>query len=313
MPIWDGKGKIVLTYRPAPPIQTQQPSEAGSSDYRTRLMGAVEQLPPLSTVLSRLLQMLNDELCSSVQIASLIEQDSVLSGSVLRCVNSAYYGISQRISSIRQAVTLLGFGTVRNLALAFSMKRLVRPRSAETNLYSLYSQHALGCAVMTEFLAHYVRSEELDAAFAAGLFHDIGQLLILTTFPEMIPQIVSHWESSDKPMTESEQTLLNVTHPELSALVLEKWKLPDEVCEAARHHESPADRVSTGEGMDLATLVYAADVCVCYDGLALHLSSTRPPDSPEAAFRMIGLEEALPDIREKFEAQFASIRSAFPG
>ncbi len=53
--------------------------------------------------------MLNDEQCSAIQIASLIEKDSVLSGSVLRCVNSAYYGLAQPISSIRQAVTLLGF------------------------------------------------------------------------------------------------------------------------------------------------------------------------------------------------------------
>ncbi len=302
----------MLTQRSAPPVRTQQPLGAHSCDYRARLMGAVDQLPPLSTVLSRLLQMLNDERCSSIQIASLIEKDSVLSGSVLRCVNSAYYGVAQPISSIRQAVTLLGFATVRNLVLAFSMKRLVRPQATASNLYSLYSQHALGCAVMTEFLAHYVRSEELDAAFAGGLFHDIGQLLILTTLPEKIPEIVRHWESGDRPMTDSEQTLLDVTHPELSAVVLEKWKLPDAVCDAARRHENPAEHLPANEEPDLATLVHAADVCVCYDGLALYSSSARPPDSPEAAFQMIGLEEALPDIREKFEAQFASIRSAFP-
>ena len=50
---------------------------------------------------------------------------------------------------------------------------------------------------MTEFLAHYVRSDELDAAFAAGLFHDVGRLLILTTLPEVAPKIVVHWEQGE--------------------------------------------------------------------------------------------------------------------
>lgn len=255
--------------------------------------------------------MLNDEQCSSIQIASLIEQDSVLSGSVLRCVNSAYYGLAQSISSIRQAVTLLGFGTVRNLALAFSMKRMVRPQTGPSSSYARYSQHALGCAVMTEFLAHYVRSDEIDAAFAAGLFHDIGCLLILSTLPEVAPKIVSHWEQSDGPMTESEQALLGVTHTELSGLVLERWKLPASVCGAARYHEDPDESPVDSEGRGLARLVHAADLCVCHDGLAIHSSETRPPESPDTAFASIGLEEALPGIREKFQAQFESIRSAF--
>ena len=127
----------------------------------------------------------------------------------------------------------------------------------------------------------------------------------------MVPKIVSHWEQGDAPMTESENALLNVTHPEISASVLERWKLPDAVCEAARYHENPSECPSAGNGAGLVDLVHAADVCVTYDGLAIHFSSKRAPDSPEAAFQAIGLEGSLPEIREKFETQFESIRGAF--
>ena len=65
------------------------PPKAEERSYRKRLLAAVDHLPPLPAVLSRLLRMLNDEHCSSTQIAALIEKDSVLSGSVLQCVNSA--------------------------------------------------------------------------------------------------------------------------------------------------------------------------------------------------------------------------------
>lgn len=298
-------------YQSAPVVRVQtQPVTPGN--YRSKLLASLDDLPPLSTVLSRLLQMLNDEQCSSIQIASLIEKDSVLSGSVLRCVNSAYYGLAQPISSIRQAVTLLGFGTVRNLALAFSMKRMVRPQSGASSSYAKYSQHALACAVMTEFLAHHVRSDELDGAFAAGLFHDVGRLLILTTLPEVAPKVIAHWEQGDQSFAESEQAVLGVSHPELSGLVLEKWKLPEVVCRAAQFHESPAEYPSDDGGTaDLARLVHAADLCVCHDGLAIHSSETRLHEPPDAAFASIGLADEMEGIREKFQAQFESIRSAF--
>ena len=297
-------------YQSAPVLRGQAPPVTPGS-YRSKLLGSLDDLPPLSTVLSRLLQMLNDEQCSSIQIASLIEKDSVLSGSVLRCVNSAYYGLAQSISSIRQAVTLLGFGTVRNLALAFSMKRMVRPQTGASSSYARYSQHALGCAVMTEFLAHYVRSEELDAAFAAGLFHDVGRLLILTTLPEVAPKIVVHWEQGDGSFTDSEQEILGVTHTELSGLILEKWKLPEPVCRAARFHEDPDEAGDDTGAPGLAHLVHAADVCVCHDGLAIHSSEVRAPEPPDTAFAKIGLADDMAGIREKFQAQFDSIRGAF--
>ena len=284
-------------------------------DCRTRLLAAVNDLPPLAMVLNRLLQMLNDAGCSSGQIAAMIEKDSVLSGSVIRCVNSAYYGLPHRISSIRQAVTLLGFSVVRNLALAFSMKRIMaKPQSSASKLYANYSQHALGCAVMTQFLAHYTHSEDTDAAFAAGLFHDIGKLLVITTLPGLIPDLIAHWEAGDAPFEESELAVLGVAHSELSSAVLEKWQLPESIQEAARHHHNPsACPSSPGQSITLAHLVNASDAYVRAYGLEIFSSPTRPPEPPEEAFEKIGLAKNLPELFDRFRAEFNSIRSVFQG
>ena len=290
-------------------------NEAEDVDYRSKLLAAVNDLPPLATVLNRLLQMLNDAGCSSGQIAAVIEKDSVLSGSVMRCVNSAYYGLPHRISSIRQAVTLLGLSVVRNLALAFSMKRMMaKPRTPSTKLYSAYSQHALGCAVMTQFLAHYTHSEDAEAAFAAGLFHDIGKLLIISTLPARIPDVVARWESNDEPFDQAEQAVLGVTHSELSAAVLEKWQLPNSIQEAARFHHQPSScPAAPGQLTTLAYLVYAADVYVRAYGLEIFRSPVRPPESPDNAFEKIGLAKNLPEFFDRFRAEFNSIRNAFQG
>ena len=213
--------------------------------------------------------MLNSAKASSGQIAVIIEKDSVLSGAVLRSVNSAYYGLPSRVSSIRHAVTLLGFATVRNLALAFSMRQmLVKPQMPSRQLYSEYSQHALGCAIMTQFLAHYTRSEEIEAAFAAGLFHDIGRLLIIVTFPEVIPEIAAHWDQSEGSLEESEKQVLDVTHSELSGVVLAKWKLPESIQQAVVfHHDPDSSPPVSGQPVSLAHLVHAADLYARFYGL----------------------------------------------
>jgi HD-like signal output (HDOD) protein len=258
--------------------------------------------------------MLNDSNCTSGQIAAIIEKDSVLSGSVLQCVNSAYYGLPSRVSSIRHSVTLLGFGTVRNLALAFSMRQmLAKPKTPTKKLFADYSQHSLGCAIMTQFLAHYTHAHDPEAAFAAGLFHDIGKLLVVTRLPEMIPRLVEHWEESQGSFEAAERELLQVTHSELSGIVMDKWKLPPVVRDACRYHHDPGGCPDSDGGQtgNLAHLVHAADLYVNSVGLQILSSEKRPPDPPDEAFREIGLADRLPELLERFRLEFQSIRNAF--
>jgi HD-like signal output (HDOD) protein len=298
------------------------PTQLESTDYRKKLLSAVHLLPPLPTVLNQLLRMLNDSNCTSGQIAAIIEKDAVLSGSVLRCVNSAYYGLPSRVSSIRHSVTLMGFATVRNLALAFSMRQmLAKPKMPSKKIFADYSQHSLGCAIMTQFLAHYTRAQDPEAAFAAGLFHDIGKLLMFTTLPEMIPVVLEHWEESEGSFEDSERELMHVTHSELSGIVLDKWKLPQPIRDACRYHHEPASCPTEDYGgeqeanskavVSLAQLVHAADLYVKSYGLEILASEKRPPEAPDEAFREIGLEENLPDLLERFKAEFQSIRDVF--
>ena len=282
-------------------------------DYRTKLLSSVESLPPLPTVLNQLLKVINDANSSAGQISGLIEKDGVLSGNVLRCVNSAYYGLQSRVSSIRHAVALLGFETLRNLALAFSMRRmLVKPKPSSERLSSQYSQHALGCAIMTQFLAHYTKSQDVDAAFAAGLFHDVGKLLMINTLPEMFPPLIEHWENSGGEFEDSERELLGVSHSQLSSVVLEKWKLSEVIQMAVEYHHDPASGPANGDGgISLAQLVHAADLCVRFYGLEIVSSAKRPPWQPDQAFEQIGLTDGLPELVERFQAEFQSIRGVF--
>jgi HD-like signal output (HDOD) protein len=167
---------------------------------------------------------------------------------------------------------------------------------------------------MTQFLAHYTHTQDPEAAFAAGLFHDIGKLLIYTTLPEMIPVLLEHWEESGASFEGTEKDLLHVTHSELSGIVLDKWKLPQAVRDACRYHHDPAACPDESDGsgaVSLAHLVHASDLYVKSYGLEILTSEKRPSEPPDEAFREIGLEEALPELLERFKAEFQSIRNVF--
>ena len=291
-------------------------------EHRVKLLSAVNSIPPLPSALNELMGMLSSEMASAGQIAAVIERDSVLSGSVLRCVNSAYYGLPNRVSSIRHAVTLLGFKSVRNLALAFSMRRMLAQSHTTRALYISYSRHALGCAILSQFLATYTHSHDPEIGFAVGLFHDVGKLLILTTAPETIPAISEQWKAGAS-WEEAEQQVLRITHSELSAIILEVWKLPEEIRNAVRYHHHPDDcpapaapegasmEEREGSPISLAWLVHAANAAVKFEGYETISSPERPPESPEAAFTRIGLEDASAQLLEQFREEFKQLQGVF--
>ncbi|HYM10668.1 MAG TPA: HDOD domain-containing protein [Bryobacterales bacterium] len=282
-------------------------------DYRAELLASIDDLPPLPVVLNRVLQLLNDSNASSAQIAAMIEKDAVLSGSVLRCVNSAYYGLQSTVTSIRHAVSMLGFSTVRNLALAFSMRRvLTRSRMPPARLYSRYSQHSLSCAVLCHYLVGYTPVPDADAAFATGLFHDIGKLLMLTSFPDLLLKIVEQYQTSDLTYEQVEREVLQLTHSELSRIVLEKWQLPLCIQQAAEYHHHPDDCPhAPDQPITLAHVVQAADLYVNEYGLDLIPNARGNLHPADQAFEAIGLRQRMPEVLEKFKNEYESIRSLF--
>jgi hypothetical protein len=168
---------------------------------------------------------------------------------------------------------------------------------------------------MTQFLAHLTRSPEVEAAFAAGLFHDIGKLLVFTTTPELVPRIIHEWERGAS-YSEAERRVPGVTHAELSSAVVNSWKLPAEIELAVRCHHNPASATeghgeAPGSPPSLAWLVHAADAAVKHAGFEAISSPQRPPDDPLELFEKLSLGDQLPDILEQFQVQFQDVQAAF--
>jgi HD-like signal output (HDOD) protein len=286
---------------------------AGTPTVRERSLIALGQLPPFSPILNRLIASLANEDVSFAKIADLIEKDTVLAGNILKLVNSALYGLSGTVNSIRHAVSLLGISKLRNAALSMSVARMWSQVKTPAGWSTPnFNQHSVGVGILSDLLAQRLDVEYAEGAFAAGLFHDLGLLLVAIGMHDEYRQLTLLTQKSNRWEPEYEIQVLGMTHAELSAEALAQWKLPEEIQTAVRYHGSPEldpTTVKAGQ-LTLSRVLNAADRYVKGTGVFVSLFES-PSEDPQAALDQLGIGERLPAILNEFDGEFTAIKSYF--
>lgn len=280
---------------------------------RERSRIALGQLPPFSPILNRLIASLASEDVSFSKIADLIEKDTALAGNILKLVNSALYSLAGTVNSIRHAVSLLGITKLRNAALSMSVARMwnqvkTPPGWSTAN----FNQHSVGVAILADLLAQNLPVDYAEGAFAAGLFHDLGLLLVAIGLHDEYKQISLLCQREKKWTNEYEIQILGMTHAELSAEALVQWNLPEPIQTAVRYHLDPdQDPTALKEGqLSLSRVLSVADTYVKSKGIFVSLFEG-PSESPDDALDRLGLGDKLPDILDNFENEFTAIKAYF--
>jgi len=206
-------------------------------------------------------------------ISRLISQDPGLSGALLKLVNSPFYGLSNRISSIQHAVNLLGTHTVINLINAQAIKgELGDEDIAALNRFWDSAQDIAQACVM---LAKRIGFQSADEDYALGLFHNCGIPLMLKRFPSY-PQVQEEAysrASADCRVVDTENRLLNTNHAVVGYYIARSWRLPERVCEAIANHHNALSIFSDESSRNtplknlLAILKMAEHICACYQVL----------------------------------------------
>jgi HD-like signal output (HDOD) protein len=280
---------------------------------RDRALRVLGELPPFSPILNRLIASLAQEDVSFAKIAELIEKDTVLAGNILRLVNSALYGFPGTINSIRHAVSLLGINKLRNATLGMSVARMWKQVKTPSG-WSMgsFNLHSAGVGILADLLAVKMGAEYAEGAFAGGLFHDLGWLLIVLGLPEEFKQISLLCKQNEKWGAEYETQLLGMTHAELSADALASWNLPEPIQIAVRYHCSPQlDPSANGPGIPLSRVLNAADRYVQRMGNSLSVFESDEAEGDERVLDTLGLGERLPAILTEFENEFSAIKPYF--
>lgn len=174
-------------------------------------------------------------------IAGLIAQDPGLSGALLKIVNSPYYGLSNKIASIRRAVTVLGSRTVINLINAQSIKGEMTDDTIVT--LNRFWDTAQDVAMTSLTLAKRTGTQALDEAYALGLFHDCGIPLMLKRFPDYMRVLEQGYANAGtgSRVVDTENRHFNTNHAVVGYYTAKSWRLPVHLTEAiANHHNALA-------------------------------------------------------------------------
>ncbi len=231
--------------------------------YLESLLSRINDIPTLPTSVLRVMQMIEDPFCSSSDLAKVIQADPAMAAKVLKLANSSYYGFRQKIANIPQAVTLLGFATLKNTLLAAAVFDLFRAAGTGFDLPALWT-HSVTAATAAKLLAKRTRFPQSETAFTAALMHDVGKIILARFAPLGLAEIVDTIETEQLAMHDAEKKVLGLSHPALGAWVLGRWGLPAPIVEAVEFHHHPT---RAQNGFDLAGIVYLANILAHRSGI----------------------------------------------
>lgn len=230
----------------------------------------VKELAALPQVVHQILHLTNNPNASVKELERLISIDQGMSMRVLNTVNSAYYGFSRKIASIKDAVVLLGFKAVRNLAMTVSVFDLFVGKTDQQNLRrGKWWRHSIDTALCARLIASQVAGVSPDEAYTAGLLHDIGKPLLDRYGGAPYEQVEMLMEQG-VPELVAERQVYGCDHAEVGRIVSQHWGFPDKLVEAIGEHNA-----ESAEGLHDAPLTA---VIVLANHVA-HL--LRQPDTPD--------------------------------
>jgi diguanylate cyclase (GGDEF)-like protein len=191
----------------------------------------------------------------AMRILDAVKQDE-FTAKILKMANSSFYGLTQKVSTIEKAISILGSTALKNVALSFVISREFRKNASIGFDFDYFWKRAVTAAIAADLTGKRVSSKN-DDLFVAGLLMDIGVIIMYMTRPEEYLHVLYERKLSDFPVEAIEKTFFGIDHARVSAEVLKKWGLPETVFSpVANHHEA---RLMTEAGKKMAELLSIAD------------------------------------------------------
>lgn len=220
------------------------------------VISRLRSIPSLPTLYEELTAALRCEDVSLAKIARIISKDVGMAAKILQLANSAFMGTSGRVSSLSQALTLIGNETVRTLVLSVHVFSQFDGNSkASASLPALWD-HSVAVSALAQRIANSEKCSKamIEECFTAGLLHDIGKVVLLAELPQDYLEVCSN-KAGEK--ADAERELLGCTHAEVGAYLISIWGLPFPLVHAVAYHHHPGETAETK--FSSLTAVHVAD------------------------------------------------------
>ncbi len=239
----------------------------------------MEGLPTLPPIVQKLNAMIEDERISIQQIAEVIEKDQVITTKVLRLANSAFYGFPKKVSTVQNALMLLGINVIKVLIITSSIFEILHKE--DVGLW----EHSIGVAACAKIIAEMRELKDPQEIATAGLLHDLGRVIQKVGFKEEYSKLLDKLKQGKEPC-EAEIDIFGLNHAEMGAFLMRQWNLPDRLIESVEHHHSIEKAKQFKKEV---AVIHLADVLVNARGYGRTIRKRVPPLN-EKAFKLLKLD-----------------------
>lgn len=252
----------------------------------------IRDLPSLPIVVVELLSSFEQQDINLNALAEKVSHDQALTAKALRLANSSFYGLSRKVTTIQQAITILGFDSVRALISTAAITHNLPAGKSSAFDFQSFWQHAIGVALCSKHIARTVGLNQ-NYAFVCGLLHDVGKLVLTTNFPLQYQVVMKHRDAEDCHILNAERAVLGIDHTVVGRLLAENWKFPVLMQKAIFNHHAP----SQSDLGDIPSVVHVANAMAHALDIT-HDPSGLVPELSDAAWKSLKMSEA--DLRRVY-------------
>jgi len=196
----------------------------------------VKEISSPPSILSEVLNLVNNDDVSNKDLTEVVLKDPSLTARLLRIANSSFYGMSMDVTSVNQAIMVMGFSAVKYYILSISVfNQISTQKNKDNSLQKQLLMHYLETANAAKKIAEYVNYEVPEEAYVAGLLHDIGIIILEKNFSKEYEQVIKII-SKGKSVCQAEKEVFGLDHQEVADFVTKRWKMPEILCEPLRNH-----------------------------------------------------------------------------
>ncbi len=242
------------------------------------LLARVAAIPPLPAIASRILELADNDNTSALMLANVVSADQGLTAQLIKASNSSFYGFTRRVTTVREAIVLLGFKQVRQMSVSASLMNNFRQRDTDDGFnLDLFWGHCVVVAIIAESVARATRAAKPEDAFTAGILHDIGRLVLRQAMPGEYNKAMALTTTSGISLGDAEVRVTGYAHDEVGRALADHWRFPEHLVDTLGRHHSPG---LTVEHDGLTGIVSLANRLSWHYGLLCGYEPSAAPTGP---------------------------------
>jgi len=271
----------------------------------------VGDLPPFPHIASQALNLVEQPDTTANKLSALLGKDTALAARVLKIANSAMYARQREITTINQAIMLIGFQTLKGIIIAATLKQFSRSPS---KIEQLIWENSTSTAIAGRLLCKQLKCNVADEIFILSLLHDLGKLVLVKQAADQYKTVIEMVEGG-KDFVSAEEEVLGFNHAVIGAMVLKKWSFPAETWETVLFHHNLAELNEDSPILEKTRILNAADLVAHSAGYGHPEGFPDCKEQTLLALKELGLnsddlENLIAEVQEKFETEGSSFANA---